>query len=67
MVFGQLGAKLAQKDLEGTADWAESMPANDKRTSGKQFTFKMDFAEPQQAANWASQIQDSDKVQAMKV
>ena len=26
MILGQLGSKLAQKDLEGTADWVESMP-----------------------------------------
>ena len=26
MIFGQLGSKLAQKDLEGAATWAASMP-----------------------------------------
>ena len=69
MVLGHLGAKLAQKDLEATARWAESMPANDTSEQVvSNLLSKWISQNPQQAANWASQINDSDKrVQAMKV
>ena len=69
MILGQLSSKLAQKDLEGTADWAESMPYSD--ASEQVFSnllSRWTAQDPQEAAGWVSQIQDSQKkVQAMKL
>lgn len=67
-ILGQIGSKLAQIDLEGTALWAESMPV------GKASEQVMDnllsrwtSKNPMEAANWASQLGDSEKkIQAMK-
>lgn len=69
MILGQLGSKLAQNDLEGTARWAASMPVNkasEQVISNLLSTWNAQ--NPQAAANWASQIQEPDKrVQAMKL
>jgi uncharacterized protein YeaC (DUF1315 family) len=67
-ILGQIGSKLAQIDLEGTALWAESMPV------GKASEQVMDnllsrwtSKNPMEAANWATQLGDSEKkIQAMK-
>ncbi len=69
MIFGQLSSKLAQKDLEGAATWAASMPvgkASEQVVSN--LLSRWTSQDPQQAAEWASQIQESEKrVQAMKL
>ena len=69
MILGQLGSKLAQKDLEGTARWAETLPAgNASEQVVSNLLSRWTAEDPQEAAIWAGQIQDSEKrVQAMKL
>ncbi len=69
MILGQLGSKLAQKDLEGTARWAESMPSNKASEQVmSNLLARWTSQDPEQAADWVGQIQDSEKrVKAMKL
>ena len=69
MIWGQLGSKLAQKDLEGTARWAETLPTgNAAEQVVSNLLSRWTAQDPQEAAIWAGLIQDSEKrVQAMKL
>ena len=69
MILGQLGSKLAQNDLKGTANWVESMPV-DKASEQVMSNLLSRWASqsPQEAAIWSSQLPDSEKrIQAMKL
>ena len=69
MILGQVGSKLAQNDLKGTANWVESMPI-DKASEQVMSNLLSRWANqaPQEAADWSSQLPDSDKrIQAMKL
>ena len=69
MILGQMGSKLAQSDLKGTANWVESMPI-DKASEQVMSNLLSRWASqaPQEAAIWSSQLPDSAKrIQAMKL
>lgn len=69
MILGQMGSKLAQSDLKGTANWVESMPV-DKASEQVMSNLLSRWASqaPQEAAIWSSQLPDSEKrIQAMKL
>ena len=69
MILGQLGSKIAQKDLQGAARWAERMPSNKASEQVmSNLLARWTSQNPQQAADWVGQIQDSEKrVKAMKL
>ena len=62
MILGQMGSKLAQSDLKGTANWVESMPI-DKASEQVMSNLLSRWASqaPQEAAIWSSQLPDSAK------
>ena len=68
-ILGQLGAKLAQDDLDGTANWVESMPI-DKASEQvmSNLLSRWSAKSPLEAAAWANQLENPEKkVQAMKL
>ena len=68
-ILGQLGSKLAQKDLQATAEWAESMPT-DKASEQviSNLLSHWSTKNPKEAALWSSQLKDpGKKVEAMKI
>jgi hypothetical protein len=67
-ILGQIGSKLAQSDIVGTASWAESMPVNQASEQVmNNLLSRWSSKNPQEAADWASKLENSEKkVQAMK-
>ena len=68
-ILGQIGSKLAQSDLEGTAAWAESMPVdNASEQVMSNLLSRWTSQSPQDAATWASRLENPEKkTQAMKL